>query len=225
MQHRLIAVAHGTAAALGRRTAERLVDAVRAARPDVPVELCFLDVVDPRLPDLLARPDTTPAVIVPLLLSTGYHVQSDIPGAAAAYPHVTVARHLGPHPLVVDALADRLAALPGGAASIVLVGAGSTRSDAAAELAETAHLLARRTAQEVTAATLGDGLPAALAAARPPAHVATYLLAEGRFTATLGAVAAQAGVAAVAAPLGVHPALVELVWQRYDEAARTARVL
>jgi sirohydrochlorin ferrochelatase len=46
--------------------------------------------------------------------------------------------------------------------------------------------------------------------------VATYLLAEGQFTQTLRA--AVAGRAMVAAALGVHPAVVELILARYDEA-------
>jgi sirohydrochlorin ferrochelatase len=49
-----------------------------------------------------------------------------------------------------------------------------------------------------------------------PVRVATYLLTESRFVTTLRA--AAAGIAQVAEPLGVHPALVRLVWQRYDEA-------
>src|SRR4051812_42119016 len=92
---RLLAVAHGTASPAGARTTTRLVDAVRAARPDVAVQLCFLDVVDPRLPAALAGLGDATAVVVPVLLSTGYHVRADIPAAVADHPSVRVARHLG----------------------------------------------------------------------------------------------------------------------------------
>jgi sirohydrochlorin ferrochelatase len=53
--------------------------------------------------------------------------------------------------------------------------------------------------------------------ARPaPVAVATYLLAEGLFLDKLRS--AAEGVAAVAEPIGTHPALVELVLARFDEA-------
>src|SRR3954447_3089361 len=97
---RLLVVAHGTASTTGSATTGRLVEGVRAARPGVHVDLCFLDVADPRL---TAAPGARPPIAVPLLLSTGYHVRSDTRAALAPYPRVRAARHLGPHPLLVDA--------------------------------------------------------------------------------------------------------------------------
>ena len=208
--HRLLLVAHGTASPAGSATTARVAAAVAAARPSVPVELCFLDVAAPRLAESL---DDSPTVVVPLLLSTGYHVQSDIPAAVAARPATLVARHLGPHRLLAEALADRL---PADGRSTALVAAGSTRSEAGAELAAAADLLAALIDAPVDVFTLGDGLRAGLAALPAPVRVATYLLAEGQFVTTLRA--AAKGIAAVAEPLGVHPKLVELVWTRYDEA-------
>ncbi len=102
---RLLVVAHGTASAAGSATTARLVAAIAAARPQTAVEVCFLDVAAPRLRDAL---DDRPTVVVPLLLSTGYHVQTDIPQAVAGRAHIRVAAHLGPDPLLADALADRL---------------------------------------------------------------------------------------------------------------------
>jgi sirohydrochlorin ferrochelatase len=209
---RLLAVAHGTASVAGSATTARLVAAISAARPNVAVDLCFLDVVAPRLPDAL---DDRPTIVVPLLLSTGFHVQTDIPAAVGGYPNVRVARHLGPHPLLVDALVDRLGdAAP--APHTTLVGAGSTRPEAAAELATTATLLGRRLERPVTVLTMGQQLRPAFEATAP-VQVATYLLAEGQFVTSLQR--AVDGLGSVAAPLGVHPALVRLVWTRYDEAA------
>jgi sirohydrochlorin ferrochelatase len=214
MTPRLLVVAHGTASPLGSATTAGLVDAVAAARPNVRVELCFLDVVAPRLPDAL---DDSPTVVVPLLLSTGFHVQTDIPAVAAEYPNVRVARHLGPHRLLVDALVDRLPwAAPGPAATTILVGASSSRPEAAGELTETARLLGQRLGQSVHIVTIGPDLRSALAALDQPIRVATYLLAEGAFVRTL--LEAAAGLGSVAAPLGVHRALVQLVWTRYDES-------
>jgi sirohydrochlorin ferrochelatase len=210
---RLLVVAHGTASPAGSATTAALVEAIRAARPGIPVDLCFLDVVAPRLSDVL---DERPTVVVPLLLSTGYHVQSDIPAAAAPFPGVLVGRHLGPHPLLVDALADRLGVVAPGE-SVALVGAGSSRPEAAHELAEMGRLLGARLDASVRVLTLADDVRTVLGMLPPPVRVSTYLLSEGQFVATLQQ--AAAGLGTVAAPIGVHPALVRLVWQRYDDAA------
>ncbi|WP_375477645.1 sirohydrochlorin chelatase [uncultured Jatrophihabitans sp.] len=224
MHERLLVVAHGTASPVGIATTEGLVAALAAARPDFPVELCYLDVAEPRLPQVL---DDRPTIAVPLLLSTGYHAQADIPAACSPYPAVRVARHLGPHPLLVEALVDRLAeSSPDPAASVVLAAAGSSRAEAATELAQTAQLLARRLGRPVETVTVADDLPAFFANRAHPLAVSTYLLAEGQFLSTLaGAVAAVGAVgSAVAPPLGVHPALVRLVWQRYDEVRAPGRL-
>jgi sirohydrochlorin ferrochelatase len=213
---RLLAVAHGTASETGAATTAGLVDAIRSDRPDVHVDLCFLDVVAPRLAEVL---DDRPTIVVPLLLSTGYHVQTDIPAAVADHSCVQVARHLGPHPLLVDVVLDRLPAGTGG--SVALVGAGSSRPEAAAELAELGRLLGRRIGAPVRVFDLGQDIRAALEQLSAPIRVATYLLAEGQFVTSLRA--AADGVATVSEPLGVHPALVQLVWLRYDEALRPTR--
>jgi sirohydrochlorin ferrochelatase len=209
----LLVAAHGTEVAAGSATTNALVAAVRAARPGLPVSLCFLDVARPSLTEALDAA-CGPLVVLPLLLSTGYHVQSDIPAVVANRPGVRVARHLGPDRLVIDTLVDRLG--PSDAATTALVGVGSSRPEARAELDEAARLLAGRIGRPVTALTLGQDVRAALQAMAPPVDVATYLLAEGRFVNRLRQ--AAAGIARVADPIGVHPALVELALARYDEA-------
>ena len=158
-------------------------------------------------------------MVVPLLLSSGYHVLTDIPAVVAGHPRVRVARHLGPDPLVIDALADRLAAArgPSTVATTVLVGAGSSNPAATGEMADAAGQLAQRLGRSVAVLTLNEDLPAALAAAPAPVEVATYLLAEGQFVDTLRAAATAVG-ATVSDPIGVHPALIALVLARYDEA-------
>ena len=211
---RLLLVAHGTASPAGMATMQRLLDAIRAARAGTRVDLAFLDVVEPRLASALSD---EPTVVVPLLLSTGYHVQTDIPALVASYPHTRVARHLGPDPLVIRALTDRLdAARTGQPATTVLVGAGSSRPEAALELTRAAELLGARVGRSVRTLTMGDDLRGALVSYVGPVEVATYLLAEGQFVSAL--TEAADGLATVSAPLGVHPALVDLVWQRYDES-------
>ncbi len=214
MRERLLLAAHGTASSTGACTLYRLADAVAAARPDHEVDLCFLDVIGPSLADAL---DERPTVVVPALLSTGYHVQADIPAAVAAYPRTRVARHLGPDPLLVDALVDRLTG--DGRATTVLAASGSRRAEAAAELVVAADLLGRRLGRAVPTVTVGTELTRRLEEITGPLRVATYLLAEGTFLDGLRA--AVGGRGPVSAPLGAHRAVVEVVWRRYDAAAAT----
>ena len=85
-----------------------------------------------------------PTVVVPLLLSTGYHVQTDIPAAVGGVP----GRRGSPGTSVPTRCSSthwstgcrRGAAGP----TVLLVGAGSSRPEARAELAETARLLGDR---------------------------------------------------------------------------------
>jgi sirohydrochlorin ferrochelatase len=221
---RLLVVAHGTASADGVALTRSLVAAVGAARPEVSVSLCFLDVAHPRLPEALDDL-REPLVVVPLLLSTGYHVQTDIPAAVSGRPDVAVAGHLGPDPAVVDAVVDRLPALRGDE-TIALVATGSSRPAAADELAAAASQVAARTGRPVQPVPMTRDVGAALAALPAPVVVATYLLAPGRFLDLLREAAGTAGspVREVADPLGVHPALVQLVWRRYDDARAAAAV-
>ncbi len=82
-----------------------------------------------------------------------------------------------------------------------------------------ADLLSARLARTVTPATAGE-LPRVLAGLPAPIRVLAYLLAEGQFLTTLRA--AVDGRGSVSEPIGVHPALVELVWRRYDSVAAAA---
>jgi sirohydrochlorin ferrochelatase len=210
----LIAAAHGTRSAAGLATIGRLIDRVRARRPGLSVDLCFLDVLEPSLRERLAGVEG-PAVVVPVLLSAGYHVADDIPSIAALHPQVKVARHLGPHRLLSHALRDRL--IEAGATDadgIALVASPSQRPDAARDVAAAAADLAEVLARPVQVAPLDDSLPAALARMPGSTAVASYLLAEGAFLDTLRELAAAHIL--VADPLGAHPAIAELILERYD---------
>ncbi len=232
----LLLVSHGTASPAGTRATWQLREAIAAARPEVTVRLCFLDVGTPTLSDALAQSDgpsdgltdgsapARPTVLVPLLLSTGYHVQTDIPSAVAGRAHVVIGRHLGPHELLTDVLADRLGDLRRDA-RVVLAAAGSARPEAAAELQRAAELLGSRLGRAVPVLTLSEPLAERFAemagTGHTPVQVATYLLTEGQFADTIAA--AARGLADVAPPLGVHPALVSLVWLRYGDAVAAPR--
>jgi sirohydrochlorin ferrochelatase len=212
----LLIAAHGTRSPAGLATTRRLTDAVRAARPALSVELCFLDVLTPSLEDALDALVGQQVVVVPLLLSPGYHVLTDIPRVVSGRASVRVARHLGPDPLVLEAVAQRLAELPAGPATTLLAAVGSSQGSARREVETAASRLGARLGRGVQVLPLDGDLRSTLRARPAPVAVATYLLAEGLFLDKLRS--AAEGVAAVAEPIGTHPALVELVLARFDEA-------
>lgn len=106
----LVAVAHGSRDPEALRTVTALLDRVRALRPGLPVRLGHIELNQPLLSDTLAALRGE-AVLVPLLLSRGYHTKQDIPDAVVAAPHlaVRIAAPLGPDPLLAEALEARLA--------------------------------------------------------------------------------------------------------------------
>jgi sirohydrochlorin ferrochelatase len=216
MRPRLLAAVHGTRSLAGQATTRALISRVRWVRPGLPVDLCFLDVLEPGLASRLSSLPGS-VVVVPVLLSAGYHVHDDIPSLTAA--RATVARHLGPDRVLSEVLAARLAAAGGDSAdTVALVAAPSTRSSAARELAAAATDLASLLGRTVQPLTVGATLSDSLAALRGRIGIATYLLSEGHFFDTLRTAASEAGVVAVAEPLGEHPAVAELIVARYDEA-------
>jgi sirohydrochlorin ferrochelatase len=195
---------------------------MRTARTNLEVRLSWVELVDPDIPTALAAvPPGRRVVVVPLLLSTGYHDRTDIPAAIrSTRPDAVQAAVLGPDPLLGRALADRLAEAgrrPGDA--VVLAAAGSSDPHAVAAVHAQARLLEAELGAPVTAAFGSAASPdvrGAVAAARPGGvAIAPYLLASGFFTDRL----ADAGADVVAAPLGAHPAVVELALRRYDEAS------
>ncbi|SOD71643.1 sirohydrochlorin ferrochelatase [Jatrophihabitans sp. GAS493] len=209
----LVAAAHGTASLAGQATIRRLVDLILTQRPDLGLSLCFLDVLQPDLESTLA--EHPEAVVVPMLLSTGYHVLKDIPAIVAGHPGVSVTGHLGPDRGLSQALSTRLqqAETSQSPRSIALVAGGSTIPAAADDLTAAAADLEAVTGLPVHGLTLGEGLAAAVAALDQPV-VATYLLAEGFFFTRLQAVCS--GLAPVAPVIGAHPEVASLVLRRYD---------
>lgn len=218
----LLAVAHGTADPDGLAEIRRLVMRVRTMRPDVPVELAWLERAEPSLADSLARL-TGPVTVVPLLLSTGYHVKVDIQAAVAGRPQTAVARQLGPDDRITRVVLERLLAERADAVDVVLFGAGSSDPESFDQLASVAARLQfwlrerERAEVRVLARMLTDpgwerGVP-------DEVDVAGYLLAPGHFQDRLRQCGRALGAAAVADPIGAHPGVAAVVWDRYDEVA------
>lgn len=222
----LLAVSHGTSDAAGARAIADLVAAVASALPDVVVQSAFVDVQHPDAADVVPTLDG-PVVIVPLLLSRGFHVHHDIHGMAAAKADAVVAAPLGPDARLAAVLAERLAAVERPAATgsvdapVVLAVAGSRDPASLTDAEEMAELLAARLGRAVELSYLAartPDLPTALAA-RPSAPVSTYLLAEGYF---FDLAVEHADGHAISAPLldgtTVPGPLIDLVVARYEEA-------
>ncbi|KOV67910.1 sirohydrochlorin chelatase [Streptomyces sp. MMG1121] len=230
----LVLVAHGSRDPRALTTVTTLMDRVRELRPGLSVHLGHIELNEPLLADTLAALGDTPAVLVPLLLSRGYHVKHDIPEmAATARVRARVAPPLGPHPLLAEALRDRLleagwppvpdeAVRRGGA--VILAAAGSRDPDSARDTRRTARLLATRLGVPVLpayACAATPSVPTAVrtltARGRHRVAVASYFTAPGRFAAQC----AQAAPWLASAPLGDHPAMARLILHRYEQSCAT----
>jgi sirohydrochlorin ferrochelatase len=223
----LIGCSHGTDSAGGRAAIASILAGVRRAHPDLDVREAFVDVQQPEVADVVAGAlgDGRPAVVVPLLLSAGFHVHVDV-AAAVAPAGAAASGALGPDPRLVDILVDRLAAAGAGPGdTVVLAAAGSSDARAAhAVEAVAAHLRAVWSHGPVVVA-YGAGcapsVPDAVASARSAGArrvvIASYLLAPGFFHDRLLA----AGADDVTEPLAPDDRLVDVVVDRYHAAART----
>lgn len=213
---RLVTVAHGTRTSAGNLVAAELT-AAAGARLGVDATTSYVELCAPLFADVVAAVDV-PTVVVPLLLSTGYHLRHDLPAAVAAAPRaglVRLGRALGPDPLLAAAQVDRLraaGATPG--QPVVLVAAGSSDPLATADLEGAATLLAHAWGAPVRLATLSGLGSRPEHVVRAGDAVSPYLLATGHFHRKARHDALAAGASVVADVLGPHPLLVDLVCRR-----------
>jgi sirohydrochlorin ferrochelatase len=221
----LLLVAHGTPDPAGAVVTER-VTAQAATALGVRVAPCFVDVRRPSPADALAELPG-PCVVLPMFLAAGYHVRVDVPAqlAATGRRDVLLGQAFGPDPALVTAAADRLAEAGAGAGdAVVLAMAGSSDPYAQADGAKAAHRLGRALGRPVTLATIATGGPrvgeavATLrAAGAQRVAVASWLLAPGLFQQHLD----ECDADVVAAPLADHPAVLNLIVNRYRTALTT----
>jgi sirohydrochlorin ferrochelatase len=207
----LLAVAHGTRSATGRRQIRDLVAAVARSRPSLDIRLSYADVQEPRIGSVV--PAVRDAVVVPLLLSAGYHVRVDIADAVAGtgFP---VTAPLGPDPVLADSLTRHLPA----ADAVVLAAAGSSDPDWRSSVhALAAHLGAHVGFVSGSEPKVADVVAGLRRQGARRIAVAAYLLAEGLFYRTLH----RAGADFVTPPLALDPAVVPLIVRRYESALLT----
>ena len=177
------------------------------------------------------------AVVVPLLLSVGYHVKVDIAKAVKSRPGTVAAAPLGPDPRLAALLDQRLreAGVTDNDA-IVLAAAGSSNPNAALSVEELAGQLQELRSNRIVpayGASAKPSVPEAVAMLREEAAggagagesaggvsvggrvvIASYLLAPGFFHDQL----AKAGADLVTEPLLPSPVLAEIALERYDAA-------
>jgi sirohydrochlorin ferrochelatase len=221
-------VAHGTRNPHGVRMIGDLAEAMTAAL-DQTVRVAFVDVLGPTPDEVLRTLRDEPTVLVPALLSSGYHVRSDIPRHVAASGHraVMVTPALGPSSELTRAMLDRL--LEAGwhpDDHVVLAAAGTSDPHAQRDVAIAAAMLSALIGSRVSIAFAGScrdgsGFPSvrkvvarARRAGASRVALASYLLADGMFQGRLH----EAGADLVAAPLGSHPAVVRLACLRRRHA-------
>src|SRR5579859_121328 len=188
------------------------------------------------LADLPSRDGSLAGVVVPLYAFPNPEADRAISDAVAeAEAQLLIADHLGPHPLLAEALHARLAdvglarASRVGRISIVTEQAadgvivGAVGGDEAVQAAEVvAVLLASRLTTPVAAASLNDpgsikDAAAQLRRAVPRVALAPCMVGPELTPGTLEAIAALTSTDC-AAPLGGHPAVGQLVAIRYGAA-------
>ena len=224
----LIACSHGTRFPEGRDAIRALIAQVQTALPGVTIAQAFVDVEEPSVDDVVASVEG-PAVIVPLLLSAGFHTGVDIARAARTRPDVVATDPLGPHELLAQTLKQRLE--DSGLQDddhVVLAAAGSSRPAAAVHVEQMRDLLAPLLRQPLTVGYAAGAVPriaTAVQAAREAGAArvvaASYVLAPGFFAREVAA----AGADVVTPPLGADERVARVVAERYRSGVAALEAL
>lgn len=238
----LIGCSHGTANAGGQAVVAGILDDVRQRRPELDVRAAYVDVQLPEVADVVAaaladrdaitagqgphgRADdvlsTPQAVVVPLLLSPGFHTYVDI-ASAVDHRRASATQTLGPDPRLADVLVERLRAAGAHPEdTVVLAAAGSSDPRALVVVQDMHALLVERWLGHVVIGygavaqpSVPDMVAQARAAGAKRVVIASYLLAPGFFHDRL----LEAGADIVTEPLGPDHRLAAIVLDRYDSA-------
>ena len=225
----LVAVAHGTRNPAGPPVVDALMAQVRRRLPHVEVRTSYVELNEPLFADVI-KEQTRPTVVVPLLLSTGYHTNHDLPEmiGEAAVP-VRLARTLGPHPLLAAVMCQRLQAAGARRGdAVVMIAAGSNDADGLVDTIAAGRLLESHWGAPVKVAHLtgrGQRVTEAVEPLWAEGHrriaATPYLLAPGFFLKKARTQASIAGCTVIGDELGHHGLVAELVVRRYLALAGT----
>ena len=234
----LLAVAHGSKDPASQAGVQELLSLAEAQRPGLRTAAAYVDNASPSVRsalDELVAGGARDVAVLPLLLTPASHSKTDVAASVQAgrlrHPGVRLryGRPLGPHPLLVEVLARRLA--EAGARDedpVVLVAGGALDPDANAQVAATARLLFEGrgwpSVDLAFASTARPTVPEALerlrAAGATRASVARYFLGPGYLPRLVERQARSVDglEVVVSAPLGATGELATLLLSRYDEA-------
>ncbi|MEV5984296.1 sirohydrochlorin chelatase [Streptomyces sp. NPDC052051] len=243
----LLVAGHGTRDEAGAEAFRAFVRELGRRRPELPVAGGFIELSPPPLGEAvteLVERGVRRFAAVPLMLVSAGHAKGDIPAALARekerHPGIsyTYGRPLGPHPALLTVLERRLAealdpSWERGEVTVLLVGRGSTDPDANAEVHKAARLLwegrgyagVETAFVSLAAPDVPSGLDrcARLGARRVvvlPYFLFTGILPDRVRRQTEEWAAAHPDTAVRSADvIGPEPELLDLVWERYEEAA------
>ncbi len=250
----VLLVGHGSRDSEGKREFADLVAQVRALVPERRIEVGVLEFADSTMPrvddaiDRCAQLGATELRIVPVLLHTAMHAQTDVPAlverGAARHPGLSmrVAPPLTAETMLLDIVEERIRASEASskppshdATTVLLVGRGSNHPAANAEFFRTGRLLAERMGRQVECGFVSlasPDVPTALERClRLEAQrvvVAPYFVNTGilvkRIAAQVAAFGADhPGLELIVTPhLGVHAGLVQLLRERVLDGAGTS---
>ncbi len=239
----LVLAVSGHARQIGTEIATEIARLVEIEHTGQPAHIGHLAGDEANLHAVLAglRPerDELAAVVVPLSTGPDPALDHAVHAAVAGAPvHAVAAEPLGPHPLIAEALHDRLAdaglaradrirlmTMVTAASGVIVATPGDATAVRQAEV--TGVLLASRLAAPVFTASLNDEASVKAAAEQlriagaTSIAVAPHLIGPEPEAALVARAAASVGCAH-SAPLGAHPALARLAALRYVEALSTA---
>lgn len=218
----LVAIAHGSQDPDHATDIEALMDKVRKQRSGLEVVVRYLEYSRPPMSDKvhLTNSINVRPVAVPLLLSRGYHLWTDVQ-VAARECNLIAAKPLGPDGDLIEVMVKELSSI--GArldVPIILAAAGSRNELGRADVSTVSSMLQSRLGVQVTVAYLGSVGPhvnqvaAQLRNSDSDFSVCSYLLSRGKFHSSLYSL----GSKWVTRPLGSSQSLATLILRRYDEA-------
>jgi uroporphyrin-III C-methyltransferase / precorrin-2 dehydrogenase / sirohydrochlorin ferrochelatase len=230
----LVLLAHGSPDPRHAKGVETIAEQVRR-RWSGHVHAAYLDHHSPSATDVARR--LNGGVLVPLLLTTAYHVRKDVPEAVAAMDALgrgryAVAGALGPDRLVfaaADELLTRAGYGPDPHTGVVLFAGGSSDREAISTIDEAvaSRPVAGWGPWAVAALAGGDEIDVVADRLRADGAervlVVTYMVADGVLRDRMVTYAEKAGAEVVPGSLGETDALADLVVQRAREVLATGR--
>ncbi|MBF0589129.1 MAG: sirohydrochlorin chelatase [Magnetococcales bacterium] len=249
MKETILLIGHGSRDVDGNEEIEDFADYWRQKRPDLDIEVCFIEFADVLVPDGLkkAAKKAKRVIAMPLILNAAGHVKMEIPGfikqAREKHPKVTfvTGRHLGLDEKVLKLLRRRLHSAMAAmdmpdpkSTGVVVLGRGASDMDANGNIAKMARWLYETTRHElveyaftgVTYPRLESAVNRLVRLGATQVIVVPYYLFTGRLIKRI-----QRQVERIkgqyptipmglAGYLGIHDLLIEVVEQRLEEAKR-----